>query len=35
VVTASGRAYDIETARRLWAASEELTGVRYDFGAAA
>jgi len=34
VVSAGGRAYDAETARRLWAISEELTGVRYEFGAA-
>jgi NAD(P)-dependent dehydrogenase (short-subunit alcohol dehydrogenase family) len=35
VVTASGRAYDTEAASRLWAVSEELTGVHYDFAAAA
>jgi hypothetical protein len=35
VVTASGRAYDAEDARRLWAISEELTGVHFDFPAAA
>jgi len=29
VVRASARAGDVETARRLWAVSEELTGVRY------
>ncbi|MHB8611948.1 MAG: oxidoreductase [Candidatus Dormibacteraceae bacterium] len=31
-VQASKRAYDQEDARRLWDASEQLTGVRYDFG---
>jgi NAD(P)-dependent dehydrogenase (short-subunit alcohol dehydrogenase family) len=31
VVTGAGRAYDEETARRLWEVSEELTGVRYQF----
>jgi NAD(P)-dependent dehydrogenase (short-subunit alcohol dehydrogenase family) len=31
-VTASARAYDTESARRLWAVSEELTGEHYDFG---
>jgi NAD(P)-dependent dehydrogenase (short-subunit alcohol dehydrogenase family) len=35
LVTASGRAYDEGAARRLWSMSEELTGVRYDFDAAA
>jgi NAD(P)-dependent dehydrogenase (short-subunit alcohol dehydrogenase family) len=34
VVTAGGRAYDTEVAGRLWAVSEDLTGVRYEFGAA-
>ena len=29
----SDRSYDRETARRLWAVSEELTGVRYDLPA--
>ena len=31
LVTAAGRAYDEQTARRLWELSEELTGVRFDF----
>ena len=31
VVTAAGRAYDQAAWRRLWAISEELTGVRYEF----
>ncbi len=31
IVTAAGKAYDPVTARRLWEASEELTGVRYEF----
>jgi NAD(P)-dependent dehydrogenase (short-subunit alcohol dehydrogenase family) len=35
VVTASGRAYDEDAWRRLWEVSEELTGVRYEFTAAA
>ncbi|HEY5316586.1 MAG TPA: oxidoreductase [Solirubrobacteraceae bacterium] len=35
VVSASGRAYDAEAASRLWAVSEELTGVHYEFDAAA
>ncbi|MDQ6607215.1 MAG: oxidoreductase [Actinomycetota bacterium] len=35
VVGASGRAYDEETWRRLWEVSEELTGVRFEFPAAA
>ena len=35
VVTASGRAYDEQSWRRLWAVSEELTGVTYEFGAPA
>jgi NAD(P)-dependent dehydrogenase (short-subunit alcohol dehydrogenase family) len=33
-VTANKRAYDTDVARRLWTVSEELTGVRYEFGAA-
>jgi NAD(P)-dependent dehydrogenase (short-subunit alcohol dehydrogenase family) len=32
VVTAAGKAYDEAAWRRLWEISEELTGVRYDFG---
>jgi NAD(P)-dependent dehydrogenase (short-subunit alcohol dehydrogenase family) len=35
VVTAASRAYDETAWRRLWGASEELTGVVYDFAAAA
>ena len=36
VVTAAGKAYDVDEWRRLWAVSEELTGVQYGFvGAAA
>ncbi len=38
IVTAAGKAYDEDAWRRLWEASEELTGVRYEFpepGAAA
>jgi NAD(P)-dependent dehydrogenase (short-subunit alcohol dehydrogenase family) len=35
LVSATGRAWDRETARRLWEVSEELTGVRYDFAAVA
>jgi len=35
VVSASRRAYDTEVAGRLWAVSEELTGVHYQFDAAA
>jgi NAD(P)-dependent dehydrogenase (short-subunit alcohol dehydrogenase family) len=31
VVSANARAYDTETAGRLWTVSEDLTGVRYDF----
>jgi NAD(P)-dependent dehydrogenase (short-subunit alcohol dehydrogenase family) len=31
IVTAAGKAYDEDTARRLWEVSEELTGVRYEF----
>jgi NAD(P)-dependent dehydrogenase (short-subunit alcohol dehydrogenase family) len=34
VISAAARAYDTEAAGRLWSVSEELTGVRYDFGAA-
>ncbi len=33
LVTAISRAYDEDDARRLWSVSEELTGVRYEFGA--
>jgi hypothetical protein len=32
-VNMSGAAKDPEAASRLWEASEELTGVRYDFTA--
>jgi NAD(P)-dependent dehydrogenase (short-subunit alcohol dehydrogenase family) len=32
LVTASARAYDEEAARRLWSASEELTGIHFEFG---
>jgi NAD(P)-dependent dehydrogenase (short-subunit alcohol dehydrogenase family) len=32
VVSPSGSAQDEQLARRLWEVSEELTGVRYDFG---
>jgi hypothetical protein len=35
VVTAAGKAYDEDDWRRLWDISEELTGVSYEFGAAA
>ena len=35
VVTAMRRAYDEDAWRRLWEVSEELTGVSYQFGAAA
>jgi NAD(P)-dependent dehydrogenase (short-subunit alcohol dehydrogenase family) len=35
IVTAAGRAYDEDAGRRLWEASEELTGVRYEFSAVA
>ncbi len=35
LVTAAGKAYDEETARRLWDVSEQLTGVRYEWPAAA
>ena len=34
VAAPNGRARDEETAKRLWAVSEELTGVVYDFAAA-
>ena len=34
-VASSARAKDPETARRLWEVSEQLTGVQYDFAAAA
>ncbi len=33
VVTGAGRAYDEDAARRLWEASERLTGVTYEFAA--
>jgi NAD(P)-dependent dehydrogenase (short-subunit alcohol dehydrogenase family) len=35
VVTGTGRAYDEDAWRRLWAASEEMTGVHYEFPAVA
>ena len=35
IVTASSRAYDTEAASRLWSISEGLTGVHYEFDAAA
>ena len=35
IVTGAGKAYDEDTGRRLWEASEELTGVHYEFAAAA
>jgi NAD(P)-dependent dehydrogenase (short-subunit alcohol dehydrogenase family) len=35
IVTGVGRAYDEEAAARLWAASEELTGVTFEFPAVA
>jgi NAD(P)-dependent dehydrogenase (short-subunit alcohol dehydrogenase family) len=35
VVTAAGKAYNQDAWRRLWTASEELTGVRYEFPDAA
>jgi len=35
LVGATDRAWDEQTARRLWETSEELTGVYYDFGAVA
>jgi hypothetical protein len=31
VVTAAGKAYDESAWRRLWEASEQLTGVTYEF----
>jgi hypothetical protein len=34
IVTAARKAYDEDAWRRLWEISEELTGVRYQFGAA-
>jgi NAD(P)-dependent dehydrogenase (short-subunit alcohol dehydrogenase family) len=35
IVRAASRAYDEDAWRRLWEASEELTGVRYEFAAPA
>jgi NAD(P)-dependent dehydrogenase (short-subunit alcohol dehydrogenase family) len=35
IVTAAGKAYDEDAWERLWEVSEELTGVRYEFPAAA
>ncbi|MBV8951424.1 MAG: SDR family NAD(P)-dependent oxidoreductase [Actinobacteria bacterium] len=35
LVGAARKAYDVETATRLWSLSEELTGVQYDFTAIA
>jgi NAD(P)-dependent dehydrogenase (short-subunit alcohol dehydrogenase family) len=35
LVTAARKAYDHEASRRLWEVSEELTGVHYEFPAAA
>ena len=35
LVDMSGAAKDADSARRLWEVSEELTGVRYDFGKSA
>jgi NAD(P)-dependent dehydrogenase (short-subunit alcohol dehydrogenase family) len=35
IVTGAGKAYDEDTWRRLWEASEELTGVHYGFAATA
>jgi NAD(P)-dependent dehydrogenase (short-subunit alcohol dehydrogenase family) len=35
VVTAAGKAYDEDAWRRLWEASEQLTGVHYEFPAVA
>ncbi len=35
IVTAAGKAYDQRAWRRLWDVSEELTGVHYEFRAAA
>jgi NAD(P)-dependent dehydrogenase (short-subunit alcohol dehydrogenase family) len=34
LVTAIARAYDEDTARRLWSVSQELTGIHYEFGPA-
>ncbi len=34
VVSAAGKAYDEDAWRRLWAVSEELTGVHYEFAGA-
>ena len=31
-VRAAKKAYDTDSARRLWEVSEQLTGVTYDFG---
>jgi NAD(P)-dependent dehydrogenase (short-subunit alcohol dehydrogenase family) len=33
-VEAESQAYDVPLAEQLWKASEQLTGIRYDFGAA-
>jgi hypothetical protein len=35
VVTGAGRAYDEQAGARLWATSEELTGVGFTFPAVA
>jgi len=35
LVTGAGKAYDEDTARRLWEASEQLTGVHYEFAGTA
>jgi hypothetical protein len=35
IVTGAGRAYDEEAGARLWAVSEELTGVAFEFPAVA
>ena len=35
IVSAAPRAYDAGAQRRLWEVSEQLTGVRFEFGAAA
>jgi NAD(P)-dependent dehydrogenase (short-subunit alcohol dehydrogenase family) len=35
IVTGAGKAYDEDTGRRLWEASEELTGVHYEFATTA
>jgi hypothetical protein len=32
LVSAAGKAYDEQAWRRLWEVSEEMTGVRYQFG---